>query len=135
MSEVKVIVKSIQLQLEYYPPRAGTERGVFSGGVVPPSHTDELAIWANPRQVYDAERDAFENVEGSQIEITGTRRALYELGRYLIALSDHETDDPDYHDHIEDLAQVTDEPACELIIRGPRQPALSEDESHPEEPR
>lgn len=115
----------IELELEYYEDRSRPSEHIFVGGIPDPRYLSELAVWVRPREVFDEDLDDLVEVPGFQVQLTGSRRALFELGRYFVALSRLKTSDPDYHDHVdaEALARVDGEKPCELIFRGPREPS------------
>jgi hypothetical protein len=92
-------------------------QGHFAGGVEEPQHLNELTIGVNDRELFDFEKDRFVPTGDLQVQISGSRRALYEFGRYLVALSKLETEDPDYHDHFDGPRLPDDTRGCELIVR------------------
>ncbi|WP_331021430.1 Imm32 family immunity protein [Longimicrobium sp.] len=79
------------------------ERGVYYTFPVEPRFTSELRIGA---YLEDVDPDPLPPIlKGGvlQIELAGTPRALEALGTYLIALARLETQDPNPHEHIEDV--------------------------------
>ena len=114
---MKKVTKSLDVELVYRVGASDPEAGHFAGGVEDPKHLDELAVWADYDEQFDFDRDAFVPSKDLQVQISGSRRALFEFGRYLIALSQLQTADPDYHDHFDELQLVNGKPACKLIVR------------------
>jgi hypothetical protein len=105
------------LELRYRTGTSHPDEGHFAGGVEEPQHLDELAIGVSDREMFDFEKDIFVPTGDLQVQISGSRRAFYELGRYFVALSKLETEDPDYHDHFDGLRLSDDTRGCELIVR------------------
>jgi hypothetical protein len=105
------------VDLLYREGKSDPERGHFAGGVEEPEHFPELAVRADPEEQYDFNADAFVPTGQVQVQISGTRRALFEFGRYLIALSMLETRDTEYHDHFDRLRVVPNRKPCALIVR------------------
>lgn len=87
----------------------------------------ELRVWVNPREELNPDVDDFEVVAGHQVNIGGSRRALFELGRYLIALSKYQTSDAGYHDHFDELTAIDDDATVDLIVHGPTRFAFDTD--------
>ncbi len=108
--------ETIELKLNYFRNRSDPSRKSFSGGVKDPQHLDRLAVWVDEDIDYDWNSEQFVPNDGYQVHISGTRSALFELGRYLVALSKYETEDPMYHDHFDDLHDVADKSRCKLIV-------------------
>lgn len=112
--------ETIQLHLNYRVERTESKQGVFRGGVVDPEFLGELAVWVYEQEVYSPELDDFVRNGKKSVNVGGSARALFELGRYLIALSRFDPgEDPHYHDHFEDLRQLEGQEPVELTIHAP----------------
>jgi hypothetical protein len=91
------------IRLRYRVGPDDPERGVYYTFPVEPRFTSELRIGA---YLEDVDPDPLPPIlKGGvlQIELAGTPRALEALGTYLIALARLETQDPNPHEHIEDV--------------------------------
>jgi hypothetical protein len=90
--------------------------GPFAGGVDYPEHMGEFHF--NLSEDIDSDEDTGK----LQINIRGTRRSYFEFAQYLLSLiaysQDTELKDPDYHDHIEVLAD-DGQPVVHLIVHAP----------------
>jgi hypothetical protein len=80
--------------------------GVFVRRPVDPDYTDEIILG-----VYDDESESFgfpAALTGMrlQIELAGSRRALDSFGTYLIALAKLQSEDPDLHEHFDDVTDA-----------------------------
>jgi len=105
----------IQIDLEYYRQRS-THVNVVDTWLVDPKYTDELqlAVYADDDTV--GVPDAIKQLGRLQVDLGGSPRALQELGRFLIAMARMETNDPNVHDHLEDVRYGTNETA-HLVLR------------------
>jgi hypothetical protein len=115
------IRKQIEVELEYLAGRDEPKRGIFRSGVADPKFMDELWLDVGDDQVYDEATDNLVSNGKLQINLGGSRRALASLGKYLLALSEFQTEDPAYHDHFDDICDSTGRIAVHLILRGPRE--------------
>lgn len=111
--------ENINVTLTYVIGKIKSEKGIYEGGVEEPKYIDEIVVWAENREEFDDQKSEFREIQGHQVNLSGSKRALYELGRYLIALSKFKTSIPDYHDHFDEIGKLEDKPQCELIIHGP----------------
>ena len=114
MSEI--IKEKVILDIEYQKERADVKSGVFEGGVDEPETLSDVTLWVDELTEFDFDKDDFKRI-GDQINLAGTSSALFELGKYLIALSRYKTIDPDFHVHLEDFGVASGEDRCELLIR------------------
>ena len=105
------------IELVYFAGKSNPEKGHFAGGVEEPKHLDELAILIDQDEALDLNTDEMRLTGALQVELSGSRRALFEFGRYLIALSKYDTADPEYHDHFDQLQNVNGRPSTKLIVR------------------
>jgi hypothetical protein len=101
MTEINTTL--VQLALAYYAGEDDATRGIFSRRPVEPEHTEELRIG-----VY-FDDDAIgvpPELAGRplQVELAGSARALEALGAYLVALARHSTEDPEPHEHFDEIA-------------------------------
>jgi hypothetical protein len=116
---METIKKEQQIILEYLKGNDRPDKNYFEGGVKDPIHTNELLMWVEEKEVYDEEKNDFIKNGEYQINICGSNRSLFELGRYLIALSQYETPNKNYHDHIEEIGSLENKKPCELIVHHP----------------
>lgn len=109
--------KEITLKLNYFRSKADKEKGVFYGGVTEPKYTDELTIDINDDYDFDIDTEEFNKNGMFSLEISGTKRALKEMGRFLINIALYETDDEDYHEHIDQLRDSEGNPKVNMVIK------------------
>lgn len=83
-----------------------------------PQKLDEIGIAISKRQIFDFEKDSFVDIGGYQIDISGSRDALRELGQYLINVSEYISNDERWHEHLENIQSINDH-ENEIIIRYP----------------
>lgn len=109
--------KEITLKLRYTPSKIDKEKRLYIGGVEAPRYQKELSLSINDD--YDFDMDAEEFVKNGKyaIELTGSGRALKELGKFLINISMLKTEDENYHEHIDDLKDEDGTPIANLIVR------------------
>ena len=69
----------------------------------------------NPLEEFDENSDSF-TTKGNQINNKGNSDMLYNLGKLFIAMSKYETDDLNYHVHINDVKRPINNDFCEIII-------------------
>ncbi len=94
---MKKLTKNILLPLEYLEGKDRTEDNYFEGGgVQDPLFSNELKIWIEEDESFDENQERFIKSELCQINIGGSKRSLFEFGKYLIALSEYETEDLRY---------------------------------------
>ena len=108
--------KEINLELSYFSGNSQPENKFYEGGVCDPEFIDELLIWVEENEEYDEAKDAFSKNGGYQININGTSRSLFELGKYLIALSKYETDNQDYYDVFDDINSPKGKSKCQIVF-------------------
>jgi hypothetical protein len=111
--------EKIEITLEYLEGNDKPQIGHFQSAVVHPKYLSELNIWVNEKMEFDENKDQFVKVSGYQINILGSRKAIKEFGKYLIALSKFETLDENYHDHFDELGKIDNEDSCEIIVHHP----------------
>lgn len=111
--------KEITLSLEFNEGRQDSEKGIFEGNVEQPKHLNELCIDVSKTQGYDLETDDFKDTGQWDIQIQGTNRAFRELGKYFLAITEYQTDDPGYHDHFDAIVDSEDEEKINLLIYKP----------------
>ncbi len=116
---MKRIVEKIPIEIVRYEGVEDAATGRFEGGVEEPSFLDELEVQIADDSAYDAATDALSPTGRVQLHLRGSRRAYFELGRYLVALSRHQTADPDPHDHLE-APRNSAGGTLHLIVHGPR---------------
>lgn len=116
MSEKKQ-TKEIKIKLNYYKSKSDKENGVYFGGVVEPKYTDELKISIADDYEFDMDSEDFKKNGMYALEISGSNRALKELGKFLINISMFKTEDDDYHEHIDMIKDSTGNPMVNVTIR------------------
>jgi len=112
---MKKIKNEVVVKYEYFTGNSRAEDGYFEGGVVIPKFKS-LKVWVDDLEEFDDTSDTFV-VKGKQINIAGDAKELYEFGKLFIAMSRYNSDDPDYHEHLDELKKVGDKDYCEMIIR------------------
>jgi hypothetical protein len=112
----------VEVNLSYGKGKSDPSGGYFEEGVPDPDCLGELAVWVDEEERFDFDSDVFEKTGRLQVFFAGSRRSFFELGKYFIAMSKFPADNPDYHDHIDGLMDVTGEAAVELIVRLPTGP-------------
>lgn len=116
MGEKKQI-KEITLKLGYYPSKSDKENGIYSGGVCEPKYVDELKMNISEDYEFDMDNEEFKKNGMYALEISGSERALEEFGKFLINVAMFQTDDEDYHEHIDNLLNNNGDAAVNLTIR------------------
>lgn len=117
---MKIMTEELTIALKYVVGKEDPDRGYYPGGVQDPLALEELQVWVERSQRFSYQSKSFSECEGYQIHIGGSRRSLFELGRYLIALSRYHTSDRSYHDHLDEIGEVAGKERCEIIIHGPK---------------
>ncbi len=110
----KYIKKDVTVKLLY--TKAWNEKNTYYGYVKEPKYTKELAIDVYNDGIFDPETETWEDNGKITVELSGTNRALKQLGIYLINLSMYKTPDPDYHEHFDNLLTTEGESIINLII-------------------
>ena len=105
----------LQIELEY-DHESSPFPNVEYTWLVEPKFTSELrlAVYANDDTF--GMPDAIKQLGRLQVELAGHPRALDELGRFLIAMARMETDDPNVHEHFEDVQYAANE-TVHFIVR------------------
>ncbi|MFA1642811.1 hypothetical protein AB5N96_08090 [Chryseomicrobium imtechense] len=116
---MKKIKKEVTLSLEFYKGKQDVKKGIFEGNVVPPKHLDELFIDVFASTTYDFESDDFVENGGIDLQLQGSNRAFRELGKYLLAITEYDTEDPRYHDHFDGIQNSDEEEKVNLTIYKP----------------
>lgn len=117
--KIKEISEDLNIKLVYLVGKADPSKGYYPGGVKDPDHLGEMSIWVQQTKRFHEEAEGFVENDEYRINIKGTRSSLFELGRYLIALSRYQSEDRNYHDHISEFTQVENAIPCEVVIHGP----------------
>lgn len=110
-------IKKITLRLSYYKSKCDKEKGIYSGGACAPKYIDELKMNVSEDYDFDMDRDEFKKNGMYALEISGSNRALKEFGKFLINIALFQTDDKDYHEHIDSILNNNGDEAVNLIIR------------------
>lgn len=110
-------VKKLILDLEYEEEKINSKGNKYTGGVKKPNYIDELFIDVFENYVFNNAIDDFSPDGKYNIEIKGSERALFELGKYLINISQFITKDQDFHEHIDDICDNNGDIAFNLTIR------------------
>lgn len=109
----------LELELEYFSDKSDPATGYFEEGVPDPEFLDELAVWVDEEEQFDFEPDDFKKSGKLQVFFAGSRRSFFELGRYFLAMSKFQAENPNYHDHLDGLMAVDERKPVELIVRLP----------------
>lgn len=109
--------KEVVLHLKYLQSKCNLEKNYFIGGLQEPKYLEELNLDIYEDMTFDLERETFQNNGKFVLEISGTDRSLYELGKYLINISLYETCDPDFHEHFDGLFDSQKNQKVNLIVR------------------
>jgi hypothetical protein len=117
--------KIIEIELNYHGDGSviRTAEGAFSGGTIDPKLNDDLRFSVH-RQVPDENYilnpvPGEDTVEGSfQINLFGNSAGYRELGKYFLAIAELDTsEDPNYHDHFDDLKSEDGRTHLHIIVR------------------
>jgi len=119
MVNMDTVRQKITLEIEYIKGNELPEEGIYMGGLKDPLYTNELVVWVEPSEEYDDEKKEFEPSQGWQINIGGSRRSLFELGKILIGLSELKTKDNHYHEHLDDISTIEGQDNCKIILHHP----------------
>ena len=115
--KVKKETKEITLKLNYFKSKVDKENGIFYGGVIEPKYMDELTIDINDDYEFDIDAEEFKQNGMFSMEISGTKRALKEMGKFLINIAMYKTDDEDYHEHIDQLRDSEGNPKVNIVVK------------------
>ena len=113
----KFIDKKIVLNLRYIKSKSDFNKNYFIGGLEEPKYLNELLLDIYDDIEYNLDNDTFEKSGKMVLEISGSDRSLFELGKYLINISTYETSDPDFHEHFDNLKNSTGKNKVNLIVR------------------
>ena len=117
---MKKVSKKQTITLKYFKGKNAASEGSFAGGVVDPKYLNEIQMWVERAESFDFNEDNFIPTGGMQVNLAGSRRALFELGKYLIAISRYQTADAGYHDHFEGIGSGPSNIAeTDLIVHAP----------------
>lgn len=106
--------ETMTIRLSYIDGIDEPKKNVFRSAVADPAYANELLLWVERQEEVDSEE-----THSQQVNLCGTRRALHELGCYLVALSRFKTEDVGYHDHFDELSAPKGKSTCELLIHSP----------------
>lgn len=109
-------IKKLILNLEYEKETINSKGNIYTGSVKKPEYIDELFIDVFENYVFDDAIDDFSPDGKYNIEIKGSERALFELGKYLINISQFVTKDQNFHEHIDDICDNNGNTAFNLTI-------------------
>ncbi len=109
--------KEITLKLNYIKSEVDKENGIFIGGVEEPKYLEELFVDIADDYDFDIETEEFNKNGMYAIDITGSKRALKELGKFLINMAMYKTEDEDYHEHIDDIHNSEGDSIANITIR------------------
>jgi hypothetical protein len=95
--------EKIDIEIEYFDSENSNPiKKIFTGGIVLPKLIDfdiEVNSYEYPEyNENDIEPKIFEK---QSITILGSKKTLFELGKFIIGISKFETKEPNYHEHIE----------------------------------
>lgn len=108
--------KKIVLNLEYEKETVNSKGNKYTGGVKKPEYIDELFIDVFENYAFNNAIDDFTPDGKYNIEIKGSERALFELGKYFINISQFITKDKNFHEHIDDICDADGNNAFNLTI-------------------
>ncbi|MGF6949073.1 hypothetical protein QF028_001578 [Neobacillus sp. B4I6] len=117
---MKKVQKEVTLTLEYFQNKADKTSGIYEGGVVDPN-IEGLIIDVTNGESFDFEANEFVSNGKYEIHLSGNREAIKELGKYLIALADYETEDPNYHDHFDNVRNSSGKEIVDFVIYKPKE--------------
>lgn len=117
MAKLKKVSEVIELNLNYYIGKQDELKGIYNGKIEEPNYLDELAVDVFEDEIFDEESDDFVKTGKLQVSLSGSNRALEELGKFLIALSRYKTKDPSYHQHFDNINNSEGEEIINLIFR------------------
>ena len=103
------------IALEYYES-AGTKAKPLERWLVDPKYVNELKLAVYQDDDSRGTTQTLSKRRRLQVQLGGTPRSLEALGRYLIAMARLNTDDPDFHDHFEQV-QCENGGTVHLIVR------------------
>jgi hypothetical protein len=117
----KNLSDTILLQLNYSPTLKDVDGIIRSSGVKADLDllSNELQIDIGGDKLFDWDLDQFVDSGKYQINLKGSKKAFFELGKLLIALAKHPDEDKEYHVHIDDIKDEADTPQAHLIVRAP----------------
>lgn len=110
-------IKEVKLNLEYIPSKIINEKKMYIGGVEEPKYLNELNLYIGNDYTFDMENEEFIENGKFAVELSGSKRALIEFGKYLINIGMFETEDEGYHEHLDDLLNENGEPIANLTVR------------------
>lgn len=113
----KFAEREVTLKLKYRESKCVVENKHYIGGVEEPGFLDELILDIYEDTQYDVDNDLFIKNGKKVLEISGSNRSLFELGKYLINISMYETADQDFHEHFEGIHNSQNELDVNLIVR------------------
>ena len=113
--------KKVTLELNYTQEVVNAQKNIYKGGVEHPQNMDELCINVYENYRFNDLTDEFETDNQYNIEIQGSDKSLYELGKFLINVALYKTTDPDFHVHIDGITNSEGEEKFNLKIRKHRE--------------
>lgn len=108
--------KQITLDLNYIEEEVNEKKTVYKNGVENPKYTDELQIDIFNDFNFNDETEEFEENGKYNIEIGGSNRALFKLGKALVNISCYQTIDESFHIHIDRVTNSEGEEKFNLKI-------------------
>ncbi len=111
--------EELTVTLQYHDGKDEPERRIFRSSVRAPKHVSELLMWVDREQEFDEAQSSSAAGERMQLNLCGSRRALYEMGCFLLAMSRFESKDPGYHEHFDEIPSPENKLSCELIVHSP----------------
>lgn len=117
---MRIDKKEVSISLEFYHGKQDPENGIFEGGVKEPEKLDELTIDIREGETFDLENEQFTKTGKYEIQFQGSNKAYRELAKYLLAITEYQTEDPAYHDHFDDILNSEDQKFVDLVIYKPK---------------
>ena len=109
--------KIISVELFFEREKVNKKRNIYQGGVEKPDYINELQVEIYEDYDFNDQNDEFEFNGKHNIQISGTSKSLYELGRYLINIAEYETMDKDFHTHLDGVCNSKEEKKYNIIVR------------------
>lgn len=74
--------------------------------------------------MFNDELDDFSETGNHRIGVFGSRRSLFELGKYFLGLATFHTKDPKHYQYLEGLEVKDGFKPCKFFVRLPNEPEL-----------
>jgi hypothetical protein len=115
----KLISKKKSISVSYWPAVHDASRNLYSGGVPTSRLLSELRIDAYPDLRWDEASDEMLATGKTEIHVRGSKRAFKALAAFLLSLNEYKTEDPDYHEHLDEILDSSGNPSVHLVLHSP----------------